>query len=130
MTQQSESNGGGAPVENPNAEVIAGLREAADFLEQHPEMPAARYAWVVLRDRGYGASDPTAREELSAIADALGDRAEERESAGTVRIRGTFSGGVHVDGEAEVRHLLPSPPPAPEYEPIIKRAPEPEGAAA
>ncbi len=101
----------------PNAEVAAGLRDLAAFLDSHPELPAARWASVSLRavnDR------QPARETLELVARALGGRAAERRTyGGDVEIVGKF-GPCALKASASVAELrLPEPAPL-EYEPIIE----------
>lgn len=100
---------------NVNAELADNLREIVDFLETHPDLPAfhgyiGRYC--------YGAK---ARESMSRIAVALGDRAVESltDNGHEVQILGEF-------GEARVRAYAPisniggrKVTPEIEYAPII-----------
>ena len=105
------------PDENPNAETITGLRELADWLEAHPELPA-----VGASAHAHIHSDD-AREVLTTMADALGDRAEERiDSIGYVAITGAF-GPVTVNVYAKPELLGAKPRPEPAYEPIIVKRP-------
>ena len=105
-------------ADNPNRDVIAGLREVADFLAAHPELPKACYALVSLRSQYDGWGTPPARETLTALAVALGDRATER-GGGAPLIDGRFSGDVRVCAEAKVSELRDEPVAPVEYEPII-----------
>lgn len=105
---------------HPNAATIQGLREVADWLEQHPKLPEAYYAAVNFRS---AYTEKNAREELTALAMALGERAVETEGRGDVEISAAF-GAVRVSGAAKVQHLRDTPPePVVEYEPIIKVQP-------
>ena len=114
MSSTHDDVPGGTPVENPNADVIRGLREAADWLEAHPEVRAG-HGFVSMRanDRG----------DLERLATALGDRAEERAVHGDVEIGCTFGSegrfdGVRVYGQMPIRKLAGAPV-TPEYEPIL-----------
>ena len=103
--------------DGPNVDVIAGLRAIADFLQDHPELPVARWASVSLRAAG---DDRPARETLAAVAAALGEQAvEARQYGGDVEIRGEF-GPAMLRATARVSELVDPAPVA--YEPII--APE------
>lgn len=106
---------------NLNAGVIAGLREAADFLEANPGLPSFN---GFLMYHAWGANS---REELTAVARALGDSAEETATAHEVRIAGAFS-GVKVHAYAQPAKLGASPVPRPvDYEPIIQPCPNCRG---
>lgn len=102
---------------HPNADVISGLRDAADWLAEHPELPPAYYASISFRS-SYAAAN--AREDLAALAEALGENAAEAQSGAEVLISGTF-GPVRVSAAAQVAALA-GVPVMPAYEPIIKRA--------
>lgn len=98
---------------NLNAGVIAGLREVADFLEAHPSLPP--FSGHVM----YGAYGENAREELTAIAIALGDAAVETATPSEVRITAAFA-RAHLSAYASPTKLGASPAPRPvDYEPII-----------
>jgi hypothetical protein len=103
---------------HPNAATIQGLREAADWLEQHPELPEACYTSIALRS-SYNRRE-SAREELTAMAAALGARAIEKPGAspGEITIEGGFR-AVRVYGSAHIQDLRDEAPPVVEYEPII-----------
>lgn len=101
---------------HPNADLISGLRECADWLEQHPELPSASYGNVCF---GY-AIHQDARARLTALAEALGGRATERRHEGRVTIQGEF-GDLNVYAGAKVEALVDAPP-LPDPEPIIKRS--------
>ena len=108
--------------DHPNADAIAALREIADVLEAHPELPPAG-GHVSLRSRYSSLNydgDATPREVLTATAAALGDRAEERADADAVNV-GVYIGPFRLFAEATIYELngLPKPPKIPEYEPII-----------
>lgn len=100
-----------------SATTVQGLREAADWLEHHPELPGTYYAIV-----SFGSSyrRENAREELTALAAALGDGAAERlgPSPGEVTIEGYFQ-NVRVHASARVQDLRDEAPPVIEYDPII-----------
>lgn len=105
-------------LQGPNVDVIAGLRAAADFLALHPELPRARWASVSLRG---GADFHQARETLTAVAAALGDRAVEKLYSGDVEITGEF-GPVVIRAAAKVSELADAAPEPVAYEPIIAQA--------
>ena len=110
-------------IEHPNADVIAGLRQAAAWLAQHPELPKVYYASISF---GSGLSGDDARARLTQFAEALGDRATEnpRDHMGDVEISAAF-GGVRVYASASRTALAANvPPPPPPYEPIITVEPE------
>jgi hypothetical protein len=102
--------------DHPNAATIKGLREVADWLEEHPELPRPNYAAVSFRS---AYTEKNAREELTVLAVALGERASEDAHYGEVEIVGRF-GNVRVSGAAKVQYLRAEAPIEPEYEPIIK----------
>lgn len=102
------------PPAGPNTDVAAGLRELATFLEDHPELPGARFAFVSLRanlDR------QPARQTLELIARALGEQATERRTLSGVEIAGEF-GPCRLIASAATHELARNAPPIP-YEPII-----------
>jgi hypothetical protein len=104
---------------HPNATTIEGLREVAAWLEQHPELPAAHYAAVSFRS-AYAAAN--AREDLTALAVALGDRANESVYNGEATISARFADTVRVSATAKVADLGPEPASEPPpYVPIIQR---------
>lgn len=85
-----------AAIENgPNLDVAQDLRDVAEWLEQHPELP--KVSWAAIRLRQALADD--ARAALTAVAEALGDRAAERFEYDEVRIVGAF-GRVTVTAAA------------------------------
>lgn len=100
------------PNANPNADTIAGLREAIDFLEQHPELPVS-FASVHI-DVPYG---PEARQRLEQTARALGATATERVSSGDVVIESDFAGKAHIYARARIEHLGAEV--QPRYRPIL-----------
>jgi hypothetical protein len=100
-----------------NLDVARGLREVADFLEQHSELPRAKWATITLRYH-IGDNSP-ARETLTLIAQALGEKAVEKEHSSEVIIEGRFAGNVRVDATAKRSELVDAPPDPVEYEPII-----------
>lgn len=110
-------------VVNPNAAVIAGLREVADLLEQHPELPAVWWASLSLRERYAKAARDRARDELTAVAAAFGDRAVETRQGSDISIEARFSGDVRLHADADINDLRDEPP-LPEYDPIIAHAAE------
>lgn len=120
MTDQADDR----QVENPNADTIAGLREAADWLEQHPELQPMWHGYLLFRNQF---DTSLAREQLECFAAALGDRAVEELRGRDVEIRGAF-GPVKIAAAASVQALgvQPPPAPAPEYEPILKPQAEPD----
>lgn len=98
------------------ADLIAALREVADWLEAHPEIePAAGlisvYAW-----------GSESREILTRLATALGHKANERTEGGRVYIEGHFGDHFRILGSAPVDALGGEAPPTPSYEPIIPAA--------
>ena len=102
-----------------NHDVVRALRELADWIETHPELPAVKHASVSFRadwDRS-----PFARSMLTDLADALGDRAIETAGGGEVRIEGRFLDDplVYVHATAKISALTDAPPEDPPYEPII-----------
>ena len=103
-----------------NLDVAQGLREVAEFLEAHPELPAVEWAIVQVRYH-VGAKSP-ARETLTALAEALGQRATESARRDEVSIDGRFAGDVRVTASANVSDLagIPPVPVRVEYEPILK----------
>jgi len=101
---------------HPNAATITGLREVADWLEAHPELPEPYYAAVSFRSSYV---EKNAREELTVLAAALGERASEEARSGEVEIAARFE-NVRVSGAAKVQHLRDTPPePVVEYEAIL-----------
>lgn len=98
-----------------NAVLAEGLRETADWLDAHPELPAFR---AYISCYPYGSR---AREVLSALADALGaDRAEEAATRSDVTISGRFGdGAIRVAATANVRDLGVTEPVLPSYQPIL-----------
>lgn len=92
------------------------MREVADWLDAHPEITARR-AFVPI--------EASSREDLEALAAALGDRARERlDSISGVEIDGRFGidsdafGQVRVFGQVSV-HVLADEPVKPQYRPIL-----------
>lgn len=71
---------------------ITGLREVADFLEQHPELPMPS-------GLNYMGRHLNSRDELVAAARALG-RADKDFSTDYAQIKRTFSGGVALAYQA------------------------------
>jgi hypothetical protein len=59
--------------------VITGLRQLADYLDTHPDLPVARYGWDchVYTDQ---TSDTDARAEVDTIAAVLGVNVDDRTS--------------------------------------------------
>lgn len=109
--------------ENPNVDLVAGLRDLADFLEQHPSLPPVRATAWVPEHRWSEAARANARADLTAVAEALGERATEKQTRSSVIIEGAF-GPIGLRAEAQIGDLRTVvPPPVPEYEPIIKREP-------
>lgn len=103
-------------IVNRNAGVIAGLRDVADFLEAHPDLPSFN-GYVM-----HSAYGKDAREKLTAIARALGDAAVETATPAEVRITGAFA-GVQLSAYSSPDRLGASPVPRVDYEPIIAREP-------
>ncbi|HET6867721.1 MAG TPA: helix-turn-helix transcriptional regulator [Solirubrobacteraceae bacterium] len=90
--------------------VADGLREVADWLEEHPEIPAVQFAFVRV-----GAKT---REDLERLAAAL-DNPSEREAYGpAVEIEGRFTGDVRVYGQVDMAKLA-GVPVKPAYTPIL-----------
>ena len=106
---------------HPNHDVIAGLMEAAVFLSEHPELPEVQWASILLRHE-YMRNSP-ARETLTILAEALGERAAEVANRDSITIEGEFAGGVKVKASAARSDLADAPPVVIDYEPIIKREP-------
>lgn len=103
---------------HPNLETIRGLREAADWLEQHPELRPAHFAAISFRS---SYMRENAREDLTALAVALGEGATEKPVTGSsseVCIEGCF-GNVRVSANALIQDLRDEAPVEPEYEPIL-----------
>lgn len=100
-----------------NLEVVAGLREVADWLESNIDaLTTVTYAAVNFR----WPNDRTdARGVLSSLAACLGESATEHCYQDTVTIAGEFSGDVAVRAGAKVRELVDAPPSPTDYEPII-----------
>ena len=117
MAVEEDTRGQDAP---PNADLIAGLRDAADWLELHPELPRANWAWASI-SFGHGITTMNARERLTQFAAALGDRAKEHVTdyggGKTVTIDGRF-GPLVVSAEAKAAALVQAPP-IPAHEPIL-----------
>lgn len=96
--------------------IADGLREAADWLDSHPELETT-YAFVSIQATG--------RADLEALAAALGDRATERVGyVDTVEISGRFGtdnpyGGVNVCASLPVK-VLAGEPVKPKYTPILR----------
>ena len=104
-----------------NQDVAQGLREVAEFLEQHPELPDVTWASVLVRSQYVSLSKSPARETLTALAEALGERAVEHGLGDPIVIKGQFSGGVGIEAHANRADLAGVPAPRViEYEPIIK----------
>jgi len=100
-----------------NLALAESLREVATWLEMHAgDLPSMRASVFI----GYGRSSD-ARAQLTALANALGDQAEERADASQVTIEGRI-GGIRVWGSAETRELVSCPLPPP-YEPILAVTP-------
>jgi hypothetical protein len=100
--------------EQRNAEVAAGLRELADWLEQHPELPAFT---ATIGAYPYGKD---ARPEMRTVADALGERAIETVNRDRVEIRARVMTRVAVYASTSLESLGADAP-APIYRPIIER---------
>jgi hypothetical protein len=92
------------------------LRDLADFIDAHPELPELRAtAWV---DQ-YLRPHRDARKELTAVANALGKAfAKEERHGSEVEISGKF-GAVRLRAVAKVSELRDEPEPELDYEPII-----------
>jgi hypothetical protein len=99
-----------------NCDLARGLREVADWLSEHPELPKF-HGFVNVSVWG-----EKARDDLTAVAAALGNRASESvDHYGDVRISADF-GPVDVRASASPRYLggVEVPKPRPAYEPIIE----------
>lgn len=107
-------------VEHPNADVIAGLRQAAAWLAQHPELPPAAWSNLCF---GYDITDD-ARGRLAQLAAALGEDAIEDRSYGRIEIQARF-GAVRVFAGAAKQALVSPPVALPEPEPIVIKRTEP-----
>ena len=90
--------------------VARGLREIADWLDEHPSLTP--HAFVAI--------NATERVDLELLAVALGARATERLGYGgtDVEIEGRFAGGARVYARVPVAKLAGKPV-QPEYEPIL-----------
>lgn len=102
-------------TEHPSQATIDGLREVADWLEQHPELATVAHATVSF---GYGI-ERNARARLTELAAALGERATESRWHDSVTISGRFAGEVRVSADAKKRALIDDAPPLPEPEAIV-----------
>ena len=88
-----------------NFETAADLRDVADWLERHPELPEVAFASVMIRYPGFGSLRMDAREALTAVARAFGDKATETVEFGReVQIARKF-GKVHVKAHASIDEL-------------------------
>ena len=116
MDTEQQHNGSTA-VEHPNADLISGLREVVDWLEQHPELPHAAWASLCF---GYEIKRD-ARERLTQLAEALGERAKEDRNFDRISLGSMFGGprGLNVFATAKKRDLVHETP-LPEPEPILK----------
>jgi hypothetical protein len=56
------------------ARVIAGLRQAADYLDAHPGVPVSEPGWDLLAFPAPGTRDPAGRAEVDRVAAVLGVR--------------------------------------------------------
>jgi hypothetical protein len=101
---------------NRNISLTRSLRDLADFIDAHPELPELRaMAWV---DQ-YLHPHRDARKELTAVANALGKAfAKEERHGSDVEISGRF-GTVTLRAVAKVSELRDEPEPELDYEPII-----------
>jgi hypothetical protein len=100
-------------VTSANAEVITGLRQAADFLEAHPDLPKM-HAW--LSNWVYGKE---ARQVLTQFADALPEPVESMSNGSDVKVGQQF-GAVEVYAQASTKDLgATAVPVVPQYEPIL-----------
>src|SRR5205807_1235541 len=86
-------------VATKNLEIAHGLREIAHWLEAHPDLPDASTGSVYFFTYG-----KEARAALTAVADALGDRAEESVAGSEVRIIASF-GSARVHACASLKDL-------------------------
>jgi hypothetical protein len=96
-----------------NLELAESLREVATWLEMHAGDLPQMHGSV-----SYAAFGPGARGQLSAIAEALGDRADEIADGNHVEVGASFS-RMRVYGWTTPQTLGARKPPTPPYEPII-----------
>jgi hypothetical protein len=105
-----------------SSDVIAGLREIADFLEEHPEVTdITAHVW---QRTPWNEPPEAARERLTTFAQALGAQAREQVSSvarpAKVVIDRDFHGvALHADSPAST--LAGAAPEPPRYEPIIRK---------
>jgi hypothetical protein len=102
--------------ETQNIVLAEGLREVADWLDEHPDLPAFR-AYVL-----HTSSGADARHMLTAVARSLDGRAVEGYShvSQQVTVRGEFADGrVVVTAAASPDLLGGEKPTAPRYLPIL-----------
>ncbi|HWF25197.1 MAG TPA: hypothetical protein VG275_07110 [Solirubrobacteraceae bacterium] len=109
------------PAVSSNPALAQGLRDLADWLDEHPELPDVRYTSACFHTRYTLGTD--ARAELEVVARALGERAVEKRQDDNVSIEGAFAPDrlLTVRAEASVHQLRQEPVPVPDYEPIIDR---------
>jgi hypothetical protein len=84
-----------------NADVIAGLREVADLLEAHPELPVVY--WASVRIGGY--LNSLTREDMERVAAVIPEPTERLNTLNDVEISGHFSGNVELSAAAKVEAL-------------------------
>jgi hypothetical protein len=65
----------------PRADVIAGLRQLADFLDDHPAIPTAPYGWDVLVST-HEHTDQAGKASVDHIAAILGVRVDDQTGDG------------------------------------------------
>lgn len=117
MTTQSSTEVSQIDIGQANLELAEALREVATWLEMHAgDLPLPRSFGAYIMRGIYGGD---AREVMTAVAQALGDRATEKVTGTEVVIGGKF-GPVEVSVTTDARSLgAEFSPPQPEYEPIL-----------
>jgi hypothetical protein len=61
-----------ATAGEPRAEVIGGLRQLADYLDQHPEVPVNEFGWSLLDFTRHDVDDTAGKAEVDQVAATLG----------------------------------------------------------
>jgi hypothetical protein len=70
-----------APRKTTRTEVTAGLRQLADYLDTHPDIPVAIYGWDLLI-QAHGDNDTAKSTELDRIAAILGVPVDHKSAEG------------------------------------------------
>lgn len=105
--------------EHPNARAISGLLAIAEFLTQHPELPAVKVFVHGRADNFLTGENP--RETLTAFAEALDCRVSEEVSYSDVILDAQVSDHAHIVLRASLSSLGGRPRPQQyDYEPITE----------